>query len=55
MTIQETIKILHDTQKWRRGAKMNMPHSPKEFGQAIDNAIRILRKVNRDEKTTNTK
>lgn len=55
MTIKETIKVLHDSQKWRRGAKIEMPHSPKEFGQAIDNAIRILRKVNRDEQTTNTK
>lgn len=49
MTIKETIKVLHDSQKWRRGAKIEMPHSPKVFGEAIDNAIRILRKVNKDE------
>lgn len=45
MTIKETIKILHDTQKWRRGKTKDMPHTPKEFGLAIDNAIRVLRKV----------
>lgn len=29
-------------QKWRRGGKGEMP-SPKEFGFAIDDCIRILR------------
>ena len=32
-------------QKWRRGADMPMPLTPKEFGEAIDDCIRILRKL----------
>ena len=38
------LKILHDMQKWRRGGGV-MPHSPKVFGAAIDDCIRILRKL----------
>lgn len=33
-------------QKWRRGGKGEMPFSPKEFGIAIDDCIRLLRKLN---------
>ena len=33
-------------QKWRRGGKGEMPFSPKEFGFAIDDCIRLLRKLN---------
>lgn len=33
-------------QKWRRGGKGDMPFSPKEFGLAIDDCIRLLRKLN---------
>lgn len=32
-------------QKWRRGCNIEMPISPKEFGLAIDDCIRILRKI----------
>lgn len=39
------IKILHEAQKWRRGGKGENPFSPKEFGLAIDNCIRLLRKM----------
>lgn len=47
MTRKEALKILHTYQKWRRGA--NIPHpTPKEVGQAIDVAIRELRKIERD-------
>lgn len=31
-------------QKWRRGGG-DMPFSPKEFGVAIDDCIRLLRKL----------
>lgn len=44
------LKILHDMQKWRRGGGV-MPHSPKLFGAAIDDCIRILRKM--DDKNFN--
>ena len=33
-------------QKWRRGGKAPMPLSPQEFGIAIDDCIRILRRLN---------
>jgi hypothetical protein len=32
-------------QKWRRGGKGAMPLSPSEFGEAIDDCLRILRKL----------
>lgn len=32
-------------QKWRRGGKGGMPFSPKDFGIAIDDCIRLLRKL----------
>lgn len=32
-------------QKWRRGGKGEMPFSPKEFGLAIDDCIRLLRRI----------
>lgn len=48
-------------QKWRRGANIPMPLTPKEFGEAIDDCIRLLRglsdeQVNRilNGKTTET-
>lgn len=43
---RKLIKILHEMQKWRRGGKGEMPFSPKEFGLAIDDCIRLLRKLN---------
>ena len=44
MDEKEAIKVLHLHQKWRRGAKMEMPSTPKELGEAIDIAIIALRK-----------
>lgn len=38
------IRKLHEMQKWRRGGG-DMPFSPKEFGIAIDDCIRLLRKL----------
>lgn len=32
-------------QKWRRGANTPMPLSPKEFGECIDDCIRMLRRM----------
>lgn len=43
MTDKEAIKTLHHFQKWRRGAKIEIP-DPKQIGQALDVAIRVLRK-----------
>ena len=40
-TISETIKILKDYNKWRRGSDGIAP-DPKVIGQAIDNAIIAL-------------
>lgn len=40
------IRKLHEMQKWRRGGRGEMPFSPpKEFGNAIDDCIRLLRKL----------
>ena len=41
MTIKQAIKILIRTNKWRRGAEIEMP-DPKEFGEAIDIAIDVM-------------
>ena len=41
MTIKQAIKILIRTNKWRRGAEIEMT-DPKEFGEAIDVAIYIM-------------
>lgn len=32
-------------QKWRRGASIDMSLTPSEFGEAIDDCIRLLRKL----------
>ena len=45
MTREQTVKVLHLAQKWRRGSKQKML-PPRLFGLAIDNAIRELRKIN---------
>lgn len=47
MTHDEALKILHTFQKWRRGANIPMPN-PTLIGQAIDEAIRVMRKVKRE-------
>ena len=49
MDNKETLKILHDFQCWRRGKNMDMP-DPILIGNAIDNAIRIIRKEKVKEK-----
>lgn len=46
------IRKLHDMQKWRRGANIPMPLTPKEFGEAIDDCIRLLRGLS-DEQVEN--
>ena len=53
MTRKEAIKVLHDTQIWRRGRGDSMPHTPKVFGEAIDIAIRELRRIEKIEQTNN--
>ena len=42
LTKRQAIKVLHHTQKWRRGAKVGMP-PPALLGLAIDTGIRVLR------------
>ena len=54
MTRKEALKILHIHQKWRRGCNNKPIPTPKEVGQAIDVAIRELRKLEKDERI-NTK
>lgn len=44
MTDDQIIQNLHYYQKWRRGAKIEMP-DPKELGLALDSAIRRLRQI----------
>jgi len=41
MTIKQAIKILIRTNKWRRGADIEMP-DVKEYGEAIDVAIAVM-------------
>ena len=41
MTIKQAIKILIRTNKWRRGAEIEMPDVT-EFGEAIDVAIAVM-------------
>ena len=41
MTIKQAIKILIRTNKWRRGAEIEMP-DVKEYGEAIDVAIAVM-------------
>ena len=40
------IRKLHEMQKWRRGQAKAMPFSPRVWGEAIDDCIRLLRKLN---------
>ena len=42
ITDKQVLRVLHYTQKWRRGAKIDMP-SPYVLGIAIDGAIKSLR------------
>lgn len=47
MSKQETLRMLHYCQKWRRGANITMP-PPTLFGWAIDNAMRIIRNLKKN-------
>lgn len=49
MTRKEALKILHIHQKWRRSCNNKPIATPKEVGQAIDVAIRELRKIERND------
>ena len=49
LTNIQAVKVLHHTQKWRRGAKIGMP-PPDLLGLAIDKAIRVLRQKIKEEK-----
>lgn len=50
MKRKDVINILHSMQKYRRGKTKTMPYTPKEFGNAIDYAIRELRNQLKKEK-----
>jgi hypothetical protein len=47
MDLKETIKVLTKHNKWRRGAEIPMIE-PKEIGEALDIAIRLLKQLNID-------
>ena len=49
LTNIQAVKVLHHTQKWRRGAKISML-PPALLGLAIDRAIRVLRQKNNEDK-----
>jgi hypothetical protein len=53
MGVDEAIKVLHWYQKYRRGGIRfeELPYSVKEFGIAIDVAIRNMRKISKDERS----
>ena len=50
LTNEQAVKVLHHTQKWRRGEKIGMP-PPALLGLAIDKAIRVLRQNIKEEKS----
>lgn len=49
LTKEQAVKVLHHTQKWRRGEKIGMP-PPALLGLAIDKSIRVLRQKIKEEK-----
>lgn len=49
LTNKQAVKVLHHTQKWRRGAKIGMP-PPALLGLAIDKSIRVIRQKIKEEK-----
>ena len=49
LTKEQAVKVLHHSQKWRRGAKIGMP-PPTLLGLAIDTAIRVLRQKIKEDK-----
>ena len=48
LTNKQAVKVLHHTQKWRRGEKIGMP-PPALLGLAIDKSIRVLRQKIKEE------
>ena len=50
LTNKQAVKVLHHSQKWRRGAKIGMP-PPALLGLAIDTAIRVLRQKIKEDKS----
>lgn len=51
---QETLRMLHYCQKWRRGANIKMP-PPTLLGLAIDSAMRIIRTKQKEESCNQAK
>lgn len=49
MTTKQVIHALHLHQKWRRGAISEMPLTAREYGEALDEAIRLLRQYNKQQ------
>ena len=49
MTIEQVIHILRLHQKWRRGAISEMPLTAREYDEALDEAIRLLRQYNKQQ------
>lgn len=49
MTTKQVIHALHLHQKWRRGAMSEMPLTAKEYGEALDEAIRLLRQYDKQQ------
>ena len=49
LTNEQAVKVLHHTQKWRRGEKIGMP-PPALLGLAIDKSIRVLRQKIKEDK-----
>ena len=51
MELSEVIKRLHKYQKWRRGRFPfeSLGMTAKELGETLDEAIRILRKVKKND------
>lgn len=49
MTIEQVIHILRLHQKWRRGAISEMPLTAREYGEALDEAIRLLRQYKKQQ------
>ena len=49
MTIEQVIHILRLHPKWRRGAISEMPLTAREYGEALDEAIRLLRQYNKQQ------
>lgn len=53
MELKEAVKVLHWYQKCRRGkiSFRELPYTTKDYGKAIDEAIRLMRKEIKDERS----